>query len=192
MRRFGLGIGPGCFTPPAAKKGTLWIDDVQGVLDVEGGEIQDPGFERQTQGDGRPLVAPWSGEGPGGIGVDPSSGRNRSRCGFVHEGKGLGGWSGIVQTVAVTPGTEYVLGAWIETSPTFITGAIGVRTVGGQIIAQESYGQMTSYKEVSVRFKSGTNSSIVVFTGFRSAAGPRGAWIHVDDFSLAPAATTTK
>jgi tRNA A-37 threonylcarbamoyl transferase component Bud32/ferric-dicitrate binding protein FerR (iron transport regulator) len=184
MKRFGLGIGPGCFTPPGAEKGVLWIDDVLGVLDVEGGEIQDPGFERQTLANGNTFNYPWSGEGPATLGVDHHNGHNGSKCGYIHNGVGKAAWSAIVQTVSVTPGTDYMLGAWLQTSIPFPGGALGVRTIGGSVIAQQGYAQTPAYKHITVRFNSGAHSSIVVFAGFTGVKDQTDHWIHVDDWSL--------
>jgi hypothetical protein len=61
---------------------------------------------------------------------------------------------------------------------------MGIRTTGGSVIAQQGYGQMTNYTQLTVTFNSGANSSLVIFAGFTDS-GP-GAWIHVDDWSISP------
>jgi hypothetical protein len=147
------------------------------------GAIQDPSYENQTQAAGAPLIPPWSGEGPALSGVDDTNGRNGTHCGYIYDG-GTGGWSDIVQTISVTPNTTYSLSCHIQTDGTFpAQGSMGVRDSGGTVIAQQGYGQMTNFTQVTVSFNSGANTSVVIFAGFTDQAA--GAWIHVDDWSLA-------
>jgi hypothetical protein len=147
-----------------------------------GNLIQDPGFESQIGGLG--FAAPWSDTGPTMIGVDPVNGMNGSKCGFICDGYGSGAWSDIRQTVAVSPHTNYTLSCWIQTDDTTFPaqGLMGVQTTGGTILASHSYGQMTNYTPLTVTFNSGSNSSVVVFTGFTDQGV--GAWIHVDNWSM--------
>ncbi|HVR84976.1 MAG TPA: hypothetical protein VMU54_11740, partial [Planctomycetota bacterium] len=146
--------------------------------------IQDPAYENQTQAAGNPLIAPWSGEGPAQSGVDDTNGRNGTHCGYIYDG-GTDRWSDIVQTISVIPNTNYQLRCYIQTDPTFpAQGSMGIRTTGGSVIAQQGYGQMTNYTQLTVTFNSGANSSVVIFAGFTDS-GP-GAWIHVDDWSISP------
>jgi hypothetical protein len=152
-----------------------------------GNGIQDPSYEGQTQASGSPLIPPWSQEGPATIGVDPSNGRNGTHCAYIYDG-GTGGWSDIIQTISVSANTNYTLSCFIQTDPTFpAQGSMGVRTTGGAVIAQTAYGQMTDYTQLTVTFNSGSNTSVVIFAGFTDTAA--GAWIHVDDWSLATGST---
>jgi hypothetical protein len=146
------------------------------------GTIGDPGYENQTQAAGAPLILPWSGEGPAQSGVDDTNGVGGSHCGYIYDG-GTGGWSAIVQTITVSPNTNYTLSCFVQTDGAFpAQGSMGVRDPGGSVIAQQSYGQMTNFTQLSVNFNSGGNSSLVIFCGFTDS-GP-GAWIHVDSWSL--------
>jgi hypothetical protein len=144
--------------------------------------IQDPGFENQTATGGGPLVPPWNAEGPGVIGLDGANGRNGSKCGYIYDGSALS-WSAITQTVAVSPNTNYTLTAWIQTSNPFPTGSLGARTTGGTVLAQQSFGTLVNYSQVTTSFNSGSNTTVVVFAGFSDSSEP-GAWIHLDDVSL--------
>jgi hypothetical protein len=146
------------------------------------GTIADPGFENQTQADGAPLIPPWSGEGPAAIGVDDSNGVGGSHCGYIYDG-GTGAWSDIVQTISVTPNTTYTLSSFVQTDGAFpAQGSMGIRTPGGAVIAQQSYGQMTNYTQLTTTFNSGSNTSVVIFCGFTDTG--EGAWIHVDSWGL--------
>jgi hypothetical protein len=188
---FGINLSTGSFIESGSKTGSIWIDDVQGVLGEkqwDGGPIQDPSFENQTVGDGTPLTAPWSMVGPAQAGCDGRNGRGGSKCGYIYDGTGSGARSDIVQTVRVTPNTNYRLSCWIQTGESFpAQGSVGVRTTGGALLSHQPFALATNYTPLAVTFNSGPHSSLVIFAGFTSVAGQQGAWIHVDDWNLSNA-----
>jgi hypothetical protein len=149
--------------------------------------ILDPSFENQSSASGGALVAPWTGEGPATIGVDETNGMNGTKCAYIYEGNGTGAWSDVVQTIPVAANTIYTLTCYIQTDAGFrARGSVGVRTVGGAVIAQVPYGQMTDYTQFTIKFNSGISTSVVIFAGFASNLGRKGTWIHVDDWTLVP------
>jgi hypothetical protein len=150
--------------------------------------IQDPSYSNQAASDGGGLTAPWLGRGPAAIGMDPLNGRGgNNKCGYIYDGNGTGAWSEIVQTISVAPNTTYTLSCFIQTDRTFpARGLMGIRTTGGTVLAQQAYGQMTDFTQLSVKFNSGFASSLVLFAGFMSNPGQQGAWIHVDDWNMTP------
>ncbi|HVR83909.1 MAG TPA: glycoside hydrolase family 16 protein [Planctomycetota bacterium] len=153
--------------------------------------IQDPDYTGQTQGPGSPLMAPWGSNGPAMIGVDEQNGMNGSPCGFIYDG-GTGAWSDIVQTISVTPNTNYTLSCFIQTDDVFAAqGLMGAFVGDGVQLASKSFGQMSNFTQLTVSFNSGSNTSVVAFAGFTDQ-GP-GAWIHVDTWSMVdpPGSTAT-
>jgi hypothetical protein len=179
-------LGLGDFPPIAGDAGSANPDADQRTEN----EVLDPDYENQTAAPGGPLMAPWSGEGPGIIGVDDMDGVGGSKCAYISD-DGSGAWSDVIQTIHVTPQANLTLSALIQTqSPTstsgstgpFPSGFLGARTLGGTVLGQEAYGTSTDYAQISVTFNSGANDAVVIFAGFTSVVG-QATWIHVDDWS---------
>lgn len=146
--------------------------------------IGDPNYTRQTQGNGNPLIAPWSGTGPAMIGLDSNNGNGPSPtpCGFVFSPAGTG-WSAITQTGTLSANTVYTVSAMIQTSSPFPGGTIGVETPDGTALAQQAFGEQDAYAQVSVSFTSGSSTTLTIFAGLANTSGSD-AWIHVDNWSL--------
>ncbi|HVR83496.1 MAG TPA: glycoside hydrolase family 16 protein, partial [Planctomycetota bacterium] len=149
-----------------------------------GALIGDPNYTQQTQGDGNPLIAPWSGTGPAMIGLDGNNGNGPSPtpCGFIFSPVGTG-WSAITQTGTLSANTAYTVSAMIQTSSPFPGGTIGVQTPGGTVLAQQAFGEQDGYAQVSVSFNSGSATTLSIFAGFTNNSGSY-AWIHVDNWKL--------
>lgn len=139
--------------------------------------MSDPSFENQTTAQ---IAAPWVLEGGNG-GIDRGTG-------FSREGKnnafmrGAANWQGMKQVVQVKPNTEYLLSGFIRTGASNQDGYFGVRAGTGTTPLKEAkFGRLDGYTKQSVRFNSGDNTSVTVFTGF----WPNGdTWIQMDDYSL--------
>jgi hypothetical protein len=149
-----------------------------------GNFIKDPSFKLQTQGNGNPLIAPWSGTGPATIGLDSNNGNGPrpTPCGYISSPAGTG-WSAITQRVSVAPHTNYELSVSVQTCMGFPGGVCGVRTLGGTVLGQKAIVVSEGYQKYSVTFNSGPNGSVTVFAGF-VASGTTDGWIHLGDCSL--------
>jgi hypothetical protein len=150
--------------------------------------ILDAAFLAQTAPGGEPLVPPWVSRGTATIGVDHNNGRGGSKnCAYLYEGRGVAGWSEISQTVSVIPNRTYTVSCFIQTSSPFSAhGLMGIRTTGGLVVAQQTFGKSVDYSPQSVRFNSGAAGSVVIFAGFSVSPGQSASWIHVDDWSMGP------
>ncbi|SEE52453.1 DUF4185 domain-containing protein [Jiangella alba] len=140
--------------------------------------VADPSFERQP---GSGASAPWS--CTGNCGVDASIwGFSGDRNGFVRYNSG---WHDLHQEVAVTPGTDYVLTAWLRTSSNNDNGFVGVRAVGGPPIAETNFASVGPWTRFTVPFNSGGNTAVEVFTGVWTDNGDM--WVQVDDYAIVEA-----
>jgi hypothetical protein len=166
----------------------MHMDDLD--LSVAGNLVHDPGFESQT---GSPLVSPWAAQSDGSVftGVDvwngtqtntngPHSGSNDA---FIYS-NGPNPPATIIQTISVSPNTNYTLTGWVQNSNSagFTNGLLGVRTTSGIVINQSPIPLTTTYTQVSVPFNSGANTSVVIFGGY--TPGNDFSWMHLDDVSV--------
>jgi hypothetical protein len=141
--------------------------------------IVNSGFDDQG---GTSVLAPWSAEGPDTHRVEVGGG-------VAHTGQNDGyiqssspNWNALAQQVSVTTNTSYVLTVWVQNNFASNKGSLGVKTVNGAVLAQTSFGSASTYVPVSLKFNSGTNSSITIFAGF---TGQKKTYeMRLDDMSL--------
>ncbi|WP_350279599.1 DUF4185 domain-containing protein [Kribbella sp. HUAS MG21] len=137
--------------------------------------VTDPGFEAQTSGT---PSAPWQLSGTGGI----------DRANLAHSGtnnayvRGSIGSHQLQQTVAVRPYHRYRLSAWIRTAENNSETMLGVRTLRGRTIAEQTGGAHPQYTKVSVEFDTGRESLIQLYGGFFGHG--QDVWLQLDDVAL--------
>ncbi|WP_211231465.1 DUF4185 domain-containing protein [Paenibacillus harenae] len=137
--------------------------------------IADPSFEKQTSGT---LSAPWTLEaGKGGI---DSAGLSRGGGKNVWM-RNNAGWNAITQDVTVEANTEYVLTGFVKTSQNNNAGYFGVRGSAGNILKETKFERHDHYTKQTVRFNSGSNTQVRVFTGMHSNGD---TWLQIDDYML--------
>ncbi|WP_164472769.1 DUF4185 domain-containing protein [Cohnella candidum] len=138
--------------------------------------LADPSFESQQSGT---ISSPWILEsGKGGVDRNHAFSRGGANNIFMRNDVG---WNGIKQTVQVAPNTDYELTGFLRTSQNNNAGYFGVRAPDGKIMKELNYGRLDDYTKESIRFNSGPNTSVTVFTGFWSNGD---TWIQADDYSL--------
>lgn len=138
--------------------------------------ISDPSFENQGSG---AIASPWILEsGNGGVDRNHAFSRGGANNVFLRNDTG---WNGIKQDVPVTPNTEYELSAFLRTSQNNNAGYFGVRAPDGTILKELNYGRLDNYSKQTIRFNSGSNASVTVFTGLWANGD---AWVQADDYSL--------
>ncbi|MBD0379472.1 DUF4185 domain-containing protein [Paenibacillus sp. WST5] len=143
--------------------------------------IADPSFEKQTTGI---ISMPWVLEAGNG-GIDQTF-LSRSGSNNVWL-RNATGWNAIKQTIAVTANTEYKLTAFVKTSQNNNAGYFGVRGSAGDILKETKFERHDNYSPLSVRFNSGNNTNITVFTGMHANGD---TWVQADDYLLLPVDTT--
>ncbi|WP_099159511.1 DUF4185 domain-containing protein [Virgibacillus ndiopensis] len=138
--------------------------------------VVDPSFEDQ---DSNTIEEPWILEdGEGGVDVDWSNSRGGSNNAFL---RNASGWNGITQSVQVEKDTVYELSGFVKTSQNNNAGYFGVRGENGEIIKETKFERSDNYTKQTVRFNSGDNESITVFTGMWANGD---TWVQVDDYLL--------
>jgi hypothetical protein len=137
--------------------------------------VTDPGFEAQT---GSTPSAPWQLSGTGGI-DRTNLGHSGANNAFVRDSIGT---HQVQQTVAVRPNHHYRLSAWIRTADNNSETMLGVRTLRGRTIAQQTGGAHSAYTKVTVDFDSGRESLIQLYAGFFGHG--QDVWLQVDDVAL--------
>jgi len=121
-------------------------------------------------------LAPWACNGT--CGVD-------SGAGLAHTGANNGwvrntsGWNDIHQTIAVSPNRTYTITAWVRTSANNNAGYLGLRTTGGQVLGETSFGQLNAYTQLTTTVNTGTNTSVDLYAGLWTNNGD--TWLQVDD-----------
>lgn len=155
--------------------------EFQGASSGGGNLVSDPGFETQSADT---LQSPWIKEGNDPAGVDRA--QNKSRSGSNNgwlAGSGSG-WNAIKQQISVQANTSYRLSVWVRNSGNLANGAgyFGVKTTGGAVVQEISYGSSGTYTQLSLDFNSGSNTTLAIHCGYY---GPGTAsWEQVDDWSL--------
>ncbi len=144
--------------------------------------VADPSFEKQTSGT---ISAPWILEGGKG-GIDKATGTSKAGSNNVYVRNDTG-WNGIKQNISVSPNTEYVLSGYVKTSQNNNAGYFGVRAADGKIIKEQPFGRNDNYTKQTVRFNSGDNTSVTLFTGMWANGD---TWVQADDYMLVPVDTT--
>jgi hypothetical protein len=144
--------------------------------------LSDGGFETQTSITA--STSPWVAEGGLSTGVDVAAGK-------AHSGSDNGwlasttstSWGAVTQTVSVDPNSTYRLTVWVRNSGNLDNAWLGVKTTGGAVINEVRHGKATStYSRYIVTFSTGTNTSVLVFSGYWGPGSS--AWQQIDDFSL--------
>jgi|GEM_PF-111301 len=139
--------------------------------------LDDPSFEYQTSAT---ISSPWILEsGNGGIDRNLNTSRGGKNNVWL---RNTSGWNAIKQSVPVSPNTEYKLIGFVRTSQNNADGYFGVRGSAGNIIKEVRYGRNDNYAKQTVRFNSGNNTSITVFTGMWSSSGD--TWVNADNYYL--------
>ena len=140
--------------------------------------LGDPGFELQTSSQ---VSAPWTTIGNTAMGIDRNLGNAHSGLNNGYVWNNSNTWNAIAQTVAVQPNTEYVYSGWVRSS---LVGQIGYFSVDGQtsILNEVSFGELSQYTYLVVRFNSGSNTSVRVRVGFWGQNTVQ--WIQIDDLAL--------
>jgi hypothetical protein len=148
-----------------------------------GNQVADPGFEQQTTS---AVSHPWSIEGPDGHGIDLNAG-------FAHSGNNNAwirdsttNWNSVIQTIAVTPNTNYTLTGWVQNNFTSSTeGYFGVRagTSTTTFLSNQAFGPASRYQQISATFNSGSNSTVTLFFGFNGTGADQ--YMRLDDVALA-------
>ncbi len=143
--------------------------------------IADPSFEEQESGT---ISDPWAlEEGEGGI--DRSSGTSRAGSNNAWL-RHTSGWNAITQTVPVEKNTDYKLDGFVRTSQNNDDGYFGVRDSEGSVLEETKFERHDNYSKLTVRFNSGENESLTVFTGMWADGD---TWVQIDDYLLLPVDT---
>ncbi|MFI7068088.1 hypothetical protein ACIBL3_44350 [Kribbella sp. NPDC050124] len=150
-----------------------------GELEVyHGSAVTDPGFEATNA-----VSAPWETEGPGPKGVDHDRGWAQQGRNNAWINASDASWNTFKQTLPVKPGTNYRLTGWVEGSGNFTEGYFGVRS-GGTPYAETRYSAAPGYKQLTVDFNSGSNTTMTVFAGYWGVNAA--TWLRLDNISLVP------
>jgi hypothetical protein len=177
-----LGANHGVYGAPRPLE--TWVNQLSGG--GGGNLVQNPGFETSSS------LAPWKADGsPSAAGIDntPSHAHSGNQCGFIWDASGRGKFVDLSQVIQVAPNAKYTLTAGVDANNT-IGGNIGVRTLGGTNIATAAFvnidpGPSThaaDYRQYTVAFSSGSNTSVVVFVAYTTPG--TSSFINVDDVSL--------
>ncbi|MGP4079227.1 DUF4185 domain-containing protein [Pseudalkalibacillus sp. R45] len=138
--------------------------------------IEDPSFENQTS---ETIDDPWDLEsGEGGIDQNIGTSRAGSQNTWLRNSSG---WNAITQNVPVERNTEYELTGFVKTSQNNNAGYFGVRGEDGGIIKETKYERNDQYTKQTVRFNSGDNEFVTVFTGMWANGE---TWVQIDDYML--------
>ncbi|MFC5464653.1 DUF4185 domain-containing protein [Lederbergia graminis] len=150
--------------------------DAQKVRD-EVNLLSDPSFEEQTTNE---VSAPWQleGEKEGGIDLHGLAYSGNKNLYLRHEA----GWNAFTQTVDVEPNTDYKFEGWVRTSGNNTAGYFGVRDASGGIMSEVQFGSHGGYEKLTVRFNSGDNNKVTIFTGMHAVNGD--TWIQADAYKL--------
>lgn len=70
-------------------------------------------------------------------------------------------WNSIIQTVTVTPNTNYTLTGWVQNSNNFTGGYFGARHgTSSNVIAETDFGGSSLYTQLTLTFNSGPDTSV--------------------------------
>jgi S-formylglutathione hydrolase FrmB len=135
--------------------------------------FSDGGFESAGLG-------PWACQGNCGADHGAGLARTGTGNGWI---RNTSGWNDVHQTISVNPSTNYTVSAWIRTSANNADGYMGLRTTGGQVLGEQRFGRFDGYTKVSATVNSGSNSSLVVYTGLWANGD---TWAQLDDVTVSP------
>jgi hypothetical protein len=133
--------------------------------------VANPGFET-------PGRASWN--CTGNCGADHGAGLARTGVGNAWVRHNTG-WNDINQRVTVQANKTYTLTAWVRTSANNNAGYFGVRTTGGQVVAERQFGRYDGYTQLTVTVNTGSNTTLDVFAGLWANGD---TWFQLDDVSL--------
>ncbi|WP_406049264.1 hypothetical protein [Kribbella sp. NBC_00889] len=123
----------------------------------------------------RACRPPWQLSGRGGI-DRTNLGHSGANNAYVRDSIGA---HQLQQTVAVRPHHTYRLSAWMRTAENNSETMLGLRTLRGKTIAQETGGAHPAYTKVSVDFDSGRESLVQLYGGFFGHS--QDVWLQLDD-----------
>ena len=140
-----------------------------------------PGFEGQAT---TAVVSPWTAEGAGTVSVQVAAGTAHAGSNNGAISSTSAGWNALTQKIAVTPNTSYTLTVWVQNDfGNKVKGSVGVRAADGvTILAQSAVGGASGYVPLTVKFSSGNNSSVTIFTGFTGQKGTN--TMRLDDVAV--------
>jgi hypothetical protein len=143
--------------------------------------LVDGGFEAQsTLGY---TTTPWYSGGSLYSGIDVNAGKSRTGLNDAWlSGTGTGYFGAVQQAVAVKKHTIYRYSIWVRNGQNIDSGLVGVKTKAGDILNEVRHGTAANYTHYIVTFNSGSNSSVVVFSGYWGP-GPS-AYEQFDDATL--------
>ena len=124
-------------------------------------------------------LGPWVCSGQCGADHGAGNARTGTGNGWVRH---TSGWNDLHQTIGVTPNTTYTVSAWVRTSANNNNGFVGLRTPGGQVVGEQSFARLDGYTKVTSTVNSGSNSSLVFYTGLWANGGD--TWAQVDDVTV--------
>jgi hypothetical protein len=155
--------------------------EYQKPLPTTTANLVDGGFEAQsTLGY---TSSPWYAGGSLYSGIDVNAGKARTGKNDAWLSSSGTGYLGLVeQAVHVRKHTVYRYSIWIRNSQNIDSGVVGAKSLSGLILGEVRHGTAGSYTHYIVTFNSGTNSSIVVFSGYWGP-GPS-AYEQFDDAAL--------
>jgi len=141
--------------------------------------IGNPGFESLSS-----LDSPWYTEsgGSGYFGVDAGTGASRSGANNAWIFTSSNTWQAIKQNVSVSANTDYTLSVWIRNSGNFSGGYFGAKATDGSVLGEATFGAASDYTQYSVSFNSGSNTTVVLHTGYYGPGAD--SWAQLDDWSL--------
>jgi len=147
--------------------------------------LSDGNFEEQSRdlGSGRVrdrLFPPWFAEGRAAI--DPKRGLSYRNDNNAWAGKKTG-WNAIYHSpTPLSAGVLYTLYAFVHTSGDVREGYFGFRNKAQRPVAEDKFGPLPAYKELTIQFRPRQTGLYHVFIGFW-APNPE-AWIRVDHVRL--------
>ena len=124
-----------------------------------------------------PTLQPWVCQGDCGLDRNTGLARTGVGNGWV---RNTSGWNDVHQTISVQSNRTYTITAWIRTSANNTAGFFGLRTTGGQVVGERSFGRLDGYTQQSVTVSSGSNTSLVAYAGLWANGD---TWLQIDDVS---------
>lgn len=137
---------------------------------------EDGSFERQKIDKVSP---PWIAEGRAGIDIRRKFSHREANNAWARNDQG---WNAIRQSLKLTAGDNYVISAFIRTSPNVQDGYFGFRDANQRPVAEKKFGPFPKYTEIKVPFRPERSGTYNIFAGFW--APNVDAWIQVDDVRL--------
>jgi hypothetical protein len=141
--------------------------------------VQDPGFESQTT---NTISSPWAVDGADPKGVDRGLGLAHSGANNAWINTGGTNWNAVKQTISVTPNTDYTMTVWLRGTSNIVNGWIGIADASGATFANQKFGSLSAYTKLTLKFNSGSNTSIKPYAGYY--APNVSSWLRIDDISV--------